>query len=1169
MTVTYSGDMMFHVASEEHWPNVVRLEIPTDHDNDGAAWVYVPHNNTIYIGPPGSHGSGGSVDLATTIRQVTDIQKGEKLVSGVLYDDGYVDYFQATSDDQQDALVGSLQNYHDAYYEGNGSFRGKTKEYMNYPTEDDTSFDPEDDNTFLEDADDAEWEAARPTLNADDLDDNWKWLADRDWSGKSDYSKMKLTPGTSKPIEEWTPEEHHAWKDLADEKRKGGGGGSWGATREDYNHFRWSFGNSSLIKGAPHEGLWLWPTEHGYPDHYSQTGSEGLGNAAQGRVYPHLDGTWEILTWPERPRYVNDPQIKSAIQAQAEAAVKEYLINKVNVDPSKIFFTKMGYGEAVSSHNSESYPGHSYKHKPQWSGGGASYDWDTDKGAYDYYGQTSIKYDNEGNASYTQTYDPHTQRMKSVPIAQGTIPAGHWDSEKRQWIPRDKQESQFFDSSPGIVQKVVDKVKNKLKSPEDRWAESVRQHELAQGELGDAAGKATQGVKNLTDQWRDEDDADIPGGTSVIQHGPNAKYRVHKSDGKVTVVTEQDYNLAVEEYGPEHWYLAFLSPKEHADHIDKVGATDMITDPEEEFTQKFLDHIKSGPQPTGQSYFAENGPIKQEAFLWLGIGYGEDAGEGDIKDAEFLTGTAHWQIVNKLTSKSFPNIADFLYKAKGGEFQIPMVWGWAAKHPMLKGVVITFLTHLGEMKQDLEFFPQALAAAAHHYDMPILDYDIQDSETPILETHPVTKTDGDGGSPPDPGLATAPSPAGAEHQVRILPQKERVVLENQVGFVTIQTYHLGKGELYETTVQGGDLDGHVFPSYSFDEAKGMHHSLVEQENSYQAKTSATIQDAEPNGGWKLPNDIKPMWSFIYGWSPELATQGNVIFVYTMNQLADKLKEQGISSASVVAGRIGQVMGSTWVYETQVPVTPEQQTAIEQALEKRQGIKLLPWSEIQAAIAKGEMHPAFIPASGCFGFIHGNLILGQRHHQEIMYRLLENGWTWEQLYAAPQAWGWFSIGNEIGLRFSSDAGFIHDDEQEKCKAAFAKMFGKQVKDQGGYGGKSEAEFGGNFKSKYGDPEEQDPNDMEGYKAQQNSTILTPLPEPPTAVEAMVLPLIKAKKKKKKTKSVRYHGLHHPHVLKHVWRYHDYFESCVPHPDDHDGDDSDTPSVPATSSEPAVS
>lgn len=345
---------------EDDMPNVVRLELPRSSQQQGAAWMYIPHKDTIYIGPEGSY----HIDVSHSLRDLLDVPKGEKIITGVMYDDGYADYFQTPEDIDAGRILSALQNYYETYYSGDflraedDAGMWGNEQHMNYPHEDDEDHDPKrdlgkdhvDPNDIIPDYDSM---GAAPA-----------WFTDRDYSGNTPSGplKMKDSPGQPYPISQWSVQDYLDWRD----KKHWHGGDHWGSPREDYPHFRWSFGDNTLVKGAPHQGLWLWPTQNGYPDHFSQTGGAGLGNCSQGRVYAHQGDKWEILTWPERPSHVNDPLIVDAIQAEAQAAVRNYLIEKMNVDPKKIYFTKLHYGEAVTWYNSPSYPQKDYGSSSSW-----------------------------------------------------------------------------------------------------------------------------------------------------------------------------------------------------------------------------------------------------------------------------------------------------------------------------------------------------------------------------------------------------------------------------------------------------------------------------------------------------------------------------------------------------------------------------------------------------------------------------------------------------------------------------------------------------------------------------------------------------------------------------------------------------------------------------------
>jgi hypothetical protein len=167
---------------------------------------------------------------------------------------------------------------------------------------------------------------------------------------------LKPTPGIDKPIHDWDVQDYLDWRD----KKHWNPGGMYATPREDYPHFRWSYGDSRIMSNPTHEGLWVWPTHNGYPDHFAQTGYNGLGNCAQGRIYPHQGDRWEILTWPGRPRNAPSEQIRQYIQKEAQDAVKQYVMEKIGVPEDKIFFTNMHYTAAVSMYNSPSYPDEDY-----------------------------------------------------------------------------------------------------------------------------------------------------------------------------------------------------------------------------------------------------------------------------------------------------------------------------------------------------------------------------------------------------------------------------------------------------------------------------------------------------------------------------------------------------------------------------------------------------------------------------------------------------------------------------------------------------------------------------------------------------------------------------------------------------------------------------------------
>ena len=341
-------------------PNVVNLNLPRSSQNEGAAWVYLPSKDTIYIGPQGSY----HVDITHSLKTLVDKQRGEKPITGVQYADGYTDYFDAGDEKTMNRILKALQNYHDEQY---GTDFNKAEDdagawddsNMLYPRDEDYEEPDEkargglDYSNPEDDLGDDE-----PGYSMSDYYDTQAWGggSGKSYKDQDEYKELKPTPGQPKPIGEWNIQDYLDWRD----KKYWNAGGYFATPREDYPHFRWSYGDSKIMPGCPHEGLWVWPTHNGYPDHFSQTGHKGLGNCAQGRIYPHQGDRWEILTWPGRPRNAPSQATREYIQKEAEQAVKEYVMEKIGVPEDKIFFTNMHYSAAVSMYNSPSYPDDDY-----------------------------------------------------------------------------------------------------------------------------------------------------------------------------------------------------------------------------------------------------------------------------------------------------------------------------------------------------------------------------------------------------------------------------------------------------------------------------------------------------------------------------------------------------------------------------------------------------------------------------------------------------------------------------------------------------------------------------------------------------------------------------------------------------------------------------------------
>ena len=232
----------------------------------------------------------------------------------------------------------------------------------------------------------------------------------------------------------------------------------------------------------------------------------------------------------------------------------------------------------------------------------------------------------------------------------------------------------------------------------------------------------------------------------------------------------------------------------------------------------------------------------------------------------------------------------------------------------------------------------------------------------------------------------------------------------------------------------------------------------------------------------LPN---PTWNIYFGISGK-----KLVLAPSEDELQFKAKEFKLSDKACM-GRVGKV-GNIAIHEVlQGKMTKGKINLFDQI------VNVWPknnWSEIEEV---GMKHPVFLPSRGCFGFINGNLILGNRHHQEVMYRLInDKGWTWEQLMDAKQCWGWFYTSSafnegEYGVRFSSDAGTMTSKKvKEDCIKEFSEWYDHEFTELDGYGGLKKSNYGGDFEQKYGTP-----GNWTGYKAEYDNTIITPLPDPP--------------------------------------------------------------------------
>lgn len=160
----------------------------------------------------------------------------------------------------------------------------------------------------------------------------------------------------------------------------------------------------------------------------------------------------------------------------------------------------------------------------------------------------------------------------------------------------------------------------------------------------------------------------------------------------------------------------------------------------------------------------------------------------------------------------------------------------------------------------------------------------------------------------------------------------------------------------------------------------------------------------------------------------------------------------------------------------------------------------------------------LPQQGCFGYIGGELLIGQAHHQQIMGALQNNGWDWSDLFSAPQAWGWFNVKVQSGwdsatqeftydfptthleLMFTSDAGIMDDEMVQAAGGEFARLYNMPVKQTALSGSRNrerinENAYGEGLRGKHN----VDSYKPDGRNFHRTKDVMGNIPEPPEKVE----------------------------------------------------------------------
>lgn len=224
------------------------------------------------------------------------------------------------------------------------------------------------------------------------------------------------------------------------------------------------------------------------------------------------------------------------------------------------------------------------------------------------------------------------------------------------------------------------------------------------------------------------------------------------------------------------------------------------------------------------------------AFLWI-----QHNGKGEV----LTDPSAHWRIIDK-SLRYGETIYDFLKKSETSN--TPMLWGYVANDPSLPGIVVKFLTHLSPGKQDLDYIVPCLKDLAKEYHARILDYDIVDSKTPILESYTPTNVLTTGLEPEQKA-----APSGYEHITydQKFGELENVAKDILSDGATISTIYLGKfashpEQLFETMIFRTNPDGTVTQGQTIyapseEVALQNHYALVDKTN----KENLQVQDMLP------------------------------------------------------------------------------------------------------------------------------------------------------------------------------------------------------------------------------------------------------------------------------------------------------------------------------------
>lgn len=179
----------------------------------------------------------------------------------------------------------------------------------------------------------------------------------------------------------------------------------------------------------------------------------------------------------------------------------------------------------------------------------------------------------------------------------------------------------------------------------------------------------------------------------------------------------------------------------------------------------------------------------EKAFLWV-------ADNDNSEHGEVVEDTSHYKIIERISKR---NIYDFLKASE--KSTLPMLWGYVVYMPDNK-MYVKFLTHINPGKQDLEHIgPSVISDIEDKFNRKVIDYDIEETKTPILESYTPQNVETTGFQGTEPGISDAEKTQQIQDAMK---PKEEPDYEAMAGeFKTVRQDVLESGMKISTVFLGG------------------------------------------------------------------------------------------------------------------------------------------------------------------------------------------------------------------------------------------------------------------------------------------------------------------------------------------------------------------------------